>query len=49
VGALTADVALGVAPGGAILVPEIRKPFPIVLKVVHEEEEGRGWAGGVTG
>jgi hypothetical protein len=48
-GVLTTDVALRVAPGGAILVPEIRKPFPIVLKVVQEEEEGCGWAGGVTG
>jgi len=49
VGALTADVALRVAPGGAILVPEIRKPFPIVLIGVQEEEAGRGWAGGVAG
>jgi len=32
-----------------MLVPETVRPFPIVDTVVHEEEDGAGWGGGVAG
>lgn len=31
------------------LIPVTNRPLPIELKVVHDDEEGIGWADGVTG
>jgi len=45
-------VPVAVALAGAelpMLVPEIKRPLPMVLRVVHDEEEGTGCADGVTG
>ena len=44
------DVALAlVGAESPMLVPAMKKPLLIVLKVVHDEDEGAGWAAGVAG
>jgi hypothetical protein len=42
-------VGVGVVVGADTLVPDITKSLPMVLNVVHEEEDGAGWAAGVAG
>ncbi|KAF4618511.1 hypothetical protein D9613_010018 [Agrocybe pediades] len=46
---LTGEVALGVGEDWTMEVPEIKNPLPMVDCGTQDEEDGAGWAAGVTG